>query len=84
MRKLVQDGDPDLALELVRVRKSIDERASVDRDLGRQVFRLLEEAEDVGLVGVFVLDHDRDVDKTGRELRRERRKGALDVGLEVH
>ena len=49
------------SLELERVRERVLERQPVDRDLRRQVRLLLEEPEQVGVVGVLVLDDDRDV-----------------------
>src|SRR5438270_10856270 len=56
VRELVQDGDPDLALQLLRVGERLLEWQPVDRDLGRQVLLLLEQAEQVRIVGMLVLD----------------------------
>src|SRR5712691_6899459 len=45
--ELVEDGDSDLPLELVRiVSERLLERPAVDGDLGRHIGRLLEEAEE--------------------------------------
>jgi hypothetical protein len=81
----VEDGDPDLPLELLRVVSEVLlERPAVDRDLGRQVRHLLEEPEDVGLVQVLLLDDHRDILQPGGEVRRERVQGHPDVRFEVH
>src|SRR6185436_1392292 len=54
--QLVEHGDPDLPLELLRVVSEVLlERSAVDRDLGRQVRLFLEEPEDVGLVQILLL-----------------------------
>src|SRR5262249_57113872 len=66
---LVQDGDPDLALQLGRIGERRQERAPVDDDLpgqrarGRAVrVRVSDEAaEDRGVVRALLLDDDRDV-----------------------
>src|SRR5438093_13077011 len=50
--QLVEDGDPDLPLELVRlVSERLLERPAIDGDLCRHVGRLLEEAEEIRLAG---------------------------------
>src|SRR6266480_7167640 len=61
MGDLVQHGDPDLALELARVRELLDERPPEDRHLGREIRLLLEEAEQVGIPRILLFDDDRDV-----------------------
>src|SRR3954468_13289084 len=44
--ELMEDGDPDLLLELLRVGKRLHERLPVDRDRRREVFVRVEEAEE--------------------------------------
>src|SRR4051794_36043748 len=52
VRELVEDGDPDLSVQLGPVGKGFLQRPPVNRDLRRQPLLLLEQAEQVGLVGV--------------------------------
>src|SRR5437764_108947 len=59
--ELVEDGDPDLLLELGRVREGLGERLSEDRDLVGHVLGRLPEPEQVGIVRVLVLHDDGDV-----------------------
>jgi hypothetical protein len=59
------------------------EGPAVDRDLGRQVRRFLEEPEEVRLAGMLVFDHDRHVLQALRQVGRELVEGAPDVLLEV-
>ena len=66
---LVEDGDPDLLLEQTRIGERLLEREAVDRDLRRQVGILAEQPEQVGVVGMLVLDHDGDVLEPGRRSR---------------
>src|SRR5215210_575228 len=80
--ELVEDGDPDLPLELVRVRKRLDERAAEDRDLVRHVLVGLPEAEEVGVGRILLLDDDGDVLERARDLRRQVVERAPDVLLE--
>src|SRR4051794_34205960 len=68
VRELVEDGDPDLPVQLGPVREGLLQRPPVDRDLRRQPLLLLEQAEEVGLVGVLVLDDDGDVLELPRDL----------------
>src|SRR5262249_22031199 len=68
MRELVEHRDPDLALELRGVRERLLERLPVDRDLGRHVRLLLEEAEQILIVSVLVLDVAGDVLEPGSGL----------------
>ena len=71
--ELVQDGDADLLLERRRVVAKVrDERTAVDRDPRRQVFRLVEQAVQVRLLRVLLLDDDCDVLEPARELGRQR------------
>jgi len=89
--QFVEDGDPDLLLELGRVGKRLDERAAEDPDPVRQRPRpvaalrqrdALVEAEQIGIVGVLVLDRELEVPDRLPELGRERCQGPLDVLLE--
>src|SRR4026207_405303 len=58
VRQLVEDRDPDLLPELCRIGEILLERTPVDRDLGRHELWPVEEAVEVGLLAVLVLDHD--------------------------
>src|SRR5439155_14632220 len=59
VRQLVEDGDADLLLEGIGVMAELFlERPPVNRDSGGQVFVLLEQTEEVGLLRVLVLDHE--------------------------
>src|SRR5262245_10875160 len=82
VRQLMEDGDLDLALELLRVGKRLLEGQAIDRDLGRQVGRLLEEAEEVGILRVLVLDDHGDVVETAREVGRQRVESTAHVLVE--
>src|SRR5437763_3253903 len=82
--ELVQHGDPDLVLELLRVRKRLHERLAEDRDLVRHVLRRLPEAEQIGIVRVLLFDDDDDVLECDGELRRQRVERSPDVPLEAH
>src|SRR5882757_3258648 len=82
--ELVQDGDPDLLLQLGRVGKGLHKRLSEDRDLVGQVLGRLPEAEQVGVAGQFLLDDDRDVFEGLRELRRQFVQRPANVLLERH
>src|SRR5205823_7482769 len=78
--QLVEDGDPDLPLELVRlVPERLLERAAVDGDLGRHVRRLLEEAEKIRLPGMLPLDYHCHVLQAAGEVGWKRVQGLLDV-----
>src|SRR5438477_10272335 len=68
--ELVEDGDPDLLLELGRVREGLRERLSEDRDLVRHVPGRLPEPEQVWIVRVLVLHDDGDVLQGLRKPRR--------------
>src|SRR5581483_1905335 len=84
VRELVQDGDPDLALEGSGVvAEVLEKRPPVDRDPGRKVLGLVEQAVEVGLLRVAVLDHDRHVLEPLRERGRERVEGGADVLFET-
>src|SRR2546421_2859312 len=72
MAEFVEHGDPDLSLELVRIRKRLLERAAVDRDRRRQVRILAEEAQEIGLVRVLLLDDDGHVLQPPRDAGRQR------------
>ena len=70
VRELVEDGDPDLLAELSGIGKRFLERQPIDRDrVGRQACDVaplrqrdaVVEAEEIGVVGVLVLDDHRDV-----------------------
>src|SRR3954470_5746906 len=50
VRELVQDGDPDLLLELRGVGERLRERPAEDRDLVRHVLGRLPQPEQVGVV----------------------------------
>jgi len=81
--ELVEDGDADLLLELGRLVAELRlERAAVDGDPGRQELLLLEEAEEIRLVRVLVLDDDGDVLQGGRDPRRQRVERVADVLIE--
>src|ERR687892_1986018 len=92
VREFVEDRDPDLLTKLVGVGKALLERNSVDRDLVGQraghVAALGEryavvEAEQVRIVGVFVLDDDREVLERPGQVRRKLVEGGPDVILEA-
>src|SRR5581483_8217190 len=84
VRKLVEDRDPDLALQRGRiVPEVLDQRATVDRDPRRQVRRLVEQAVELRLVRVLLLDDDGDVLEPPGELRRQRVQRPAHVLLEV-
>ena len=77
MPELVEHGDADLLAQLVHVGEVGLQRQPVDRDPVRQLAGLgppsvsgmpVEEAVEVGLLGVLVLDDDRDVPQGGREV----------------
>ena len=82
MRQLVQDGDPDLLLEPLRISELPDERPPKDRDLVREVLVRLPEAEEVRIVRILVLDDNGDVLECCREVRRELVQGGPDVVIE--
>src|SRR6476619_3007633 len=70
--QLVEGGDADRLLEPLRVVSEVlDERPPVDRDPRRQIWRLVEQPVDVGLLAVPLLDHDRHVLEPARELGRQ-------------
>src|SRR5713226_1826683 len=82
MRELVQHGDSTLVLEPFRVGKLPLEGSAKDRDLVGQVLVGFPEPEQIGIFGIFVLDHDRDVRERLRDLRRELVERRLNVRLE--
>src|SRR5436305_7335393 len=82
--ELVQDGDPDLLLELLRVGERRHERPPEDRDLVGHVVRRLPQPEQVRVVRVLLLDHDRDVLEGARELPGDRVERPPHVLLEPH
>src|SRR4051812_45007542 len=82
VRELVQDGDPDLVLELGRILEGLDQRHPVDRHLRGQVRLLLEQSEEVRLLGVLLLDDDGDILQRGGEIRRQRVERAANVLVE--
>src|SRR5207244_13225575 len=93
MGELVENGDPDLLLEVGGVGERLHERHAEDADPvgegARPVAALgerhaLVEPEEVGLVGMLVLDRDLDVPNRLPELPRQGRQGTLDVLLEPH
>src|SRR4051794_36489990 len=85
VRQLVENGDPDLLLELGRiVAELLDQRHAVDRDLVGHVLGRLPEPEQVGVLGVLVLDDDRHVLEAPGDLRWEPVESAADVLLEPH
>src|SRR6478672_1651551 len=70
--QFVEDRDADLLFEPLRiVPEVLDERPPVDRDPRRQVGRLVEQPVDIGLLGILLLDHDRDVLEPAREVGRQ-------------
>src|SRR2546421_9338926 len=94
VRELVENRDPDLVLQHGRiVTEFLLERQAIDRDLVGQGPRVglaplgqrdpEVEAEEVGVFGVLVLDHDLDVRHRPAQLGRQRLDGAADVVLEV-
>ncbi len=73
MRDLVQNGHADLPLEVIGiVAELVLERPAVDRDARRQIFGLLEQAEEIRILRVLVLDDDGDVLELGGDVRRKR------------
>src|SRR5215210_2183896 len=85
VRQLVQDRDPDLPLELLRVvAELLDERPAEDRDLVRKVRVGLPQPEQVWILRVLLLDHDREVLEALRELGRQRVERPPYVLLEPH
>src|ERR1700756_4493810 len=89
--ELVEDGHADLVLELGRFGKRLHQRPAEDADAGgkgagpvaslRQ-WHALVQAEEVGIVGVLVLDRDLEVAQGCPQLRRERLDGPLNTVLE--
>src|SRR5579871_2225448 len=69
--QLVEDGDPDLFGELVRVGKGLHQRAPEDRDPGWKELVLLVEAEEPGLGWVGLPDDDGDVLERRGEVGRQ-------------
>src|SRR2546421_12981852 len=84
VRELVQDGAPDLLLELGRVRERLRERLAEDRDLVRHVLGRLPEAEQLGVVRVLVLNDHGDVFHGLRKLRGQFIQRLPHVLLEPH
>src|SRR5437773_2265315 len=82
--ELVQDCDPDLLLELLRVGERLDERPAEDRDLVRHVVGGLPEPEQVRIVGILLLDDDSDVLEGPREPGRQRVERPPHMVLEGH
>jgi hypothetical protein len=90
--ELVENRDPDLALELVGVRKRLLERDPVDRDPVGELARVARaalgqrdavvEPEQVGVVGMLVFDDDRDVLERTGEIAREGVERGADVVFE--
>src|SRR5919109_3606528 len=87
---LVEDGDANLAAQLLRFGEPLDEREPVDHDLvGERTGALAGraepavEAEEAGLIRVLVLDHDRDVVERLRQLGRNVVQRRADVLLEL-
>src|SRR5581483_2138201 len=73
VRKLMKDGHADLLLERRRiVAEVLHERPAVDRDPRGQVLRLVEQAVEIRLLRVLLLDDDGDVLEPARELWRKR------------
>ena len=68
---LVQDGDPDLLGELLRVGEGRLERPPENRHLRREEFVLLVEPEQPGLVRVVLPDNDRKVPEGRKEGGRQ-------------
>jgi hypothetical protein len=93
VRELVQDGDPDLLAQLLGVLEALLERDTVDRDLvGEEPAHVpafgeryaVIEAEEIGILGVLVLDDDGDVLERPRDVRRELVEGRANLLLEAH
>lgn len=90
MTDLMEDGDSNLALEVGGIREGLLERPAVDHDpvgeragmVGSRAEAVVP-AEEVGLVGVLVLDHHCDILERGRDLLREAVQRRLDVGFEL-
>src|SRR6187397_3173986 len=82
VRQLMEDSDPDLLLELRRIGEVLLQRTPVDRDLRRHVLGPVEEAVEVGLLAVLVLDHDRHVVERGCEVGWEGVERGGDVLVE--
>ena len=87
----MEDGDPDLGVELGRVGKRHDERPPEDPDPVGQAPRpvaalgewdALVEPEEVGVVRVLLLDRDLDVPDRLPQLGRERAEDAGNPFLE--
>src|SRR5262249_1849092 len=87
----VQDGDPDLALELVRVGERGQERTAIDDDFPGQRARRRsicvripdEAAEDRRAVRALLLDHDCDVLERLRDVFGKRVERGSDVLVEL-
>ena len=93
MRELVEDGHADLLTQLLGVREGLLEWDAVDRDLVRKEAdtvaafgqrHAVVEAEDVGLLGVLVLDDDGDVPERRGDVGRQRVECRTDVIVEGH
>src|SRR4051794_19093630 len=84
VRELVENGDPDLLLELFRVGKRLGERLPEDRDLVGEVLVRFPEPEEVGVVRILVLDDHGDVLQGLREVRRQLIEGPPHVLFEPH
>src|SRR4051794_6080627 len=91
VRELVEDGNPYLLLELGGIGKRLDERQAEDanpvRQLARPVAALgqrhpLVEPEEVGIVGMLVLDRQLEVPDLCTQLRRQGRDRQPDMLLE--
>src|SRR5919204_3496740 len=83
VRELVENRDPDLALQLLSLERLL-ERAPVDRDLGRQPRIRLPEAEEVRILGIDLLHDHCDVLQCSGDVRGERIERSADVLLERH
>src|SRR5215211_2306422 len=93
VRELVEDRDPDLVDELLGVGKLLLEGQLVDRDPVGQMARIARpalwkrdavvEAEEVGVLGILVLDHDGDVLERPCQLRRQQVERRPHVPVEL-
>src|SRR4026209_914065 len=93
VRQLVENGDPDLLAQLLGVREALLERDPVDRDRVGEEAALVSalrqrhamvEAEEIGILGVLVLDDGREGAERALQVLRELVEGLAYRILEGH
>src|SRR6266498_2644889 len=82
MPELVENSRPDLGLELDRIGEVLDQRTAVDRDLAGHPLGALEEAVEVRLLAIVILDDDGDVLERPLDLGRQAVQGPANVLVE--